>query len=143
MPDFLRLNPDWNAEPNAPHPRVQVSGSTLVLRFLLNPWAYPADEGKVGCLKFTGCSRWHWDATNDHAWYAGTGRYAGSAPEWGEYYEIVGEDPEREGSGDWNRIACEPDDRHFLFYLRDETFECFARSWSFRRESRGRPDVSA
>lgn len=34
---FLHLNPDWNAEPNAPALKVAVEGSTVMLSFFLNP----------------------------------------------------------------------------------------------------------
>ena len=52
---FIHLNKEWNAEPNAPHPRVKIDGSTLELSFLLNPWAYTAFEGEVGAITL-------WDA---------------------------------------------------------------------------------
>jgi hypothetical protein len=142
MPGFVKLNLDWNAEPNAPDPRVELSGTSLALSFLLNPWAHLASVGERGCVTFTRCSRWRWDITNDHGWYGGTGRYAGIAPEWGEFYEIVGDDPERDGPGEWQRVGPGLDARHFLFYFRDETFECFARDWTLRRDSPARPGAA-
>lgn len=39
---FRHLNPDWNAEPNAPDVELTVDGDTVQLSFLLNPWAYDA-----------------------------------------------------------------------------------------------------
>ena len=36
--EFTKLNADWNAEPNAPNPQVQVWEHDLVLSFLLNPF---------------------------------------------------------------------------------------------------------
>lgn len=84
---FLHLNPDWNAEPNAPYLKVAVEGSTVMLSFYLNPFAYGATEGEIGR-----CSRWRWDTTNDEAWFSRKGRFSRQAPKWGEFYEIVGED---------------------------------------------------
>jgi hypothetical protein len=135
-PTFLKLNDDWNAEPNAPAPEIEQSDSTIVLRFYLNPWLYPRFlEEEVGALIFVGCSRWRLGPTNDEGWYMGQCRYSRIAPEWGELYEIIGDDPVRNAPNDWRRIAPDASgDRHFLFYLRDGTFECMAADWSFKRD---------
>lgn len=137
-PAFIHLNLDWNAEPNAPELRIEAKGSTVRLSFYLNSFAYEAVEGEVGVLTFHECSRWRWDATNDHAWFAGEGRYAGVAPSWGEFYEVLGDEPLIEGQ-DWEVISTGSErDRHFLFYFRDETIECMASNWTLeRREGEG------
>jgi len=134
VPAFVKLNARWNAEPNAPHPEVEIVGSTVVFRFTLNPWAFPEfPEGSVGSLTFSGCSRWRLGDTNDEGWYLGQCRYSGIAPEWGEFYELVGADIRRDLPTDWQVIAAadHASARHFLFYLRDETFECLALDWTF------------
>jgi hypothetical protein len=139
---FLHLNTDWNAEPNAPSLKVDVSGDTVELSFYLNPFSYKADEGEVGRVRFSGCSRWRWDATNDHAWFDGKGRFSQHAPQWGEFYEITGSDPTADGL-DWEVITPDRlDARHFLFYFRDEAIECIAADWSLTREGQSVPDVS-
>ncbi len=131
---FTHLNKDWNADPNVPLPETSVQDGTLSLRFFLNWLAYKATEDEIGTLRFVGCSRWRMDSTNDHAWYAGEGRFAKEAPEWGVFYEIKGKDSSAD-SYNWTVITQpSPEDRHFLFYFRDETFECFSRSWTFKRE---------
>ena len=133
-PAFKRLNVDWNAEPNAPHEEVTVSGTTVRLTFFLNPWAYVAGEDEKGCLTFEQCSMWRLGATNDEGWYAGQCRYGKAAPTWGEFYELLGDDDQRLASTDWNELApTGSQKRHFLFYLRDNTFECFAADWRFER----------
>ncbi len=133
---FKHLNIDWNAEPNAPEPEVTVRETGVQLTFLLNPWAYEAYEGQEGCLIFEHCSMWRLGATNDHGWYAGQCRYSKTAPKWGEFYELLGNDELQPLPTDW-QILSQPtsQDRHFLFYLRDETFECFASDWMFKRGS--------
>jgi hypothetical protein len=133
-PTFRRLNDGWNAEPNAPDPQVAVGGSSVRLTFFLNPWAYMAGEDERGCLTFEHCSMWRLGATNDEGWYAGQCRYSKAAPAWGEFYELLGEDDQRLAPADWHELApWTPEQRHFLFYLRDETFECFATEWMFER----------
>jgi hypothetical protein len=130
---FRRLNPDWSAEPNAPSLNLQVHGDEVVLSFYLNPFAYEAGEEEVGILHFHGCSRWRWDPTNDHAWYAGKGRFSGQAPEWGEFYEIIGDDASMNDL-DWEVLGADTStSRHFLFYFRDEAIECVASGWSLER----------
>lgn len=132
--EFIRLNEDWNAEPNAPSVDVRFNGNTAELKFLLNPWRHEAGIGEAATIRFTHCSRWDWDATNDHAWFAGEGRYARQAPAWGQFYEVVGEE-KLGGSIDWEVIAAEAADaRHFLFYFRDETLEFIAADWSITRK---------
>jgi len=129
-PTFLKLNADWNAEPNAPAPEIEQSGGAIVLRFYLNHV-----EEDVGALIFVGCSRWRLGPTNDEGWYMGQCRYSRTAPAWGEFYEVIGDDPKRDAPNDWHPIA--PDatgDRHFLFYMRDNTFECMAADWSFKQD---------
>lgn len=140
--NFLRLNSDWNAEPNDPDPQAVAEGTTLRVAFRLNPFAYAAADDEIGILSFHGCSRWRWDGTNDHGWYAGEGRFAKEAPAWGELYELVG-DGATLNDMEWQVIA--PDEeraRHFLFYFRDEALECVAADWSIERRSGSSPSVA-
>lgn len=131
---FKRLNDDWNAEPNAPNEEVVVSGTSVRLTFFLNPWAYKADEEEKGCLTFEHCSMWRLGSINDEGWYRGQCRYSKIAPAWGEFYELLGNDDQRLQPDDWHKIMpLTPKCRHFLFYLRDSTFECFAAAWQFDR----------
>jgi hypothetical protein len=132
-PSFIRLNEGWNAEPNAPHPMVKVSGTDVLLQFFLNPFRFhqfgPDDRGT---LRFSDCSRYRFGATNDEGWYLGQCRYSSIAPAWGEFYELSGADTRLDEPKDWQIINEAPKaSRHFLFYLRDETFECIAVGWEF------------
>ncbi|MET3473003.1 hypothetical protein ABIC78_003550 [Novosphingobium sp. 1529] len=133
---FFQLNDSWNAEPNDPAPEVREDGSKVTLRFRLNPWAYEAATGEQGLLSFGGCSEWRLGPTNDEGWYRGQCRYSAIAPAWGEFYEIVGLDALAHAPNDWKTTNHgNAGKRHFLFYLRDETFECFADVWAFSRSS--------
>ena len=77
---------------------------------------------------------WRLGATNDEGWYAGQCRYGKAAPAWGEFYELLGKDDQRLTPNDWHELApMPPETRHFLFYLRDNTFECLAADWRFKR----------
>ena len=48
-PHFLQLNLEWNAEPNAPDPDVEVLGRDIVLRFYVNAFQFEEfEEDEVG-----------------------------------------------------------------------------------------------
>ena len=130
---FVKLNDGWNAEPNAPDPVAKLIAGAVRVCFLLNPYQFSAySEGDWGSLTFGKCTRFRLGPTNDHGWYLGQCRYSGLAPGWGEFYEIVGPDPNRDSPTDWQTVSEDTlGTRHFLFYFRDETFECIAADWRF------------
>ncbi|SMC43342.1 hypothetical protein [Rhizobium sp. RU36D] len=132
--NFRQLNAGWNANNGAPHPHVALCGSTIELHFLMTLGAgIVAGDDEAGCLTFVGCSRWRLGSPNDEGWYLGQCRYSKIAPRWGEFYEITGRDSLRDMPDDWHELADAGEGyRHFLFYLKDETFECIAADWSFR-----------
>jgi hypothetical protein len=131
--EFAKLNVDWNAEPNAPNPQVQVWERDVVLSFLLNPFVFRQfKEEDVGQLRFRNCWRYRLGSVNDEGWYRGQCRFSKLAPAWGEFYEVRGDLLLKQCPNDWIEIGAgieEP--KHFLFYFRDEEFECDAESWSF------------
>jgi hypothetical protein len=131
---FSKLNLDWNAEPNSPMPQVEVKGTDVALRFYLNSFIYPQfHEAQMGVLNFNDCFRYRLGSTNDEGWYRGQCRFTGIAPAWGEFYEVSGDRRLDKCPDDWIFVGKEcVGQKHFLFYLRDETFEIQAKSWSFR-----------
>ena len=133
MTTFRQLNDRWNAEPNAPDPRVAVDGRDIVVSFLMNPFQFPQFSSEdVGKLRFTSCHRYRLGATNDEGWYRGQCRFSKIAPKWGEFYEVSGDLRLAECPHDWVEVVPASSGlRHFLFYFRDETFECDAADWSF------------
>lgn len=111
-------------------------GSTVQVRFFLNHFAFDAAEGEAARLTFTNCSLWRLGHTNDEGWYSGQCRYSETAPKWGEFCELTGFDEHRFDPADWQRPQSNGTGvRHFLFYFRDETFECFADAWTLQRDS--------
>ena len=129
--EFVRLNGDWNAEPNVPEPRVVVTGADLRLTFYFNAFQFPHfEEGDIGQLRFKNCWRYRLGPPNDEGWMRGQSRFSAPPHEWGHFYEVRG-DVLEESEDDWQLLA-EPvsESKHFLFYFRDETFECDAHEWS-------------
>lgn len=129
---FTKLNDGWNAEPNAPNPTVSTSKQTLTLKFKVNPWAYQGfAEGDEGEIVFSDCWRYRLGSTNDEGWYRGQCRFSGLAPSWGEFYEVEGDILIDKAPSDWVLLSPGANPaRHFLFYFRDNTFECDASNWS-------------
>jgi hypothetical protein len=110
-----------------------LSGDELILDFGLNFQLHPEiEEDSRGAIRFARVSRYRLGATNDEGWFRGQCRFSRVAPSWGEFYEVEGElmldDPRIE----WREVR-EPSarSRHFLFYFRDETFECDADDWIY------------
>lgn len=134
---FEKLNIGWDAEPGAPHPEIRVEDHTLILTFYLNPWVFPGVKpGDVGELRFESCWRYRLGDTNDEGWWMRQCRFSVLAPDWGEFYKVEGDlRLERLPSDAWTLLAVEPvstPTHHYLFYFKDDTFECDAESWSFR-----------
>ncbi len=131
---FIKLNRNWNAEPNAPEPQVAVIGSDLYLSFDLNAFQFRHfEEGDIGQLRFKNCWRYRLGPPNDEGWMRGQCRFGATPREWGYFYEVRGDLRLTESEDDW-QIVGEPvsESRHFLFYFRDETFECDAENWLFK-----------
>jgi hypothetical protein len=131
---FTKLNDGWDANPGAPEPNVQSGGAGLTLTFLLDPVRHPqfrdCDRGQIF---FPNCWRYRLGYPNDEGWSRGHCRFRCWAPEWGDFYEVAG-DLYESGATDWILIRHERSEqsRHFLFYFKDETFECDADGWAFK-----------
>jgi|GEM_PF-1017497 len=127
-PRFHQLNEGWNAEPYTPNPVIEIQGQDLVLKFLVNAFQFAEfEEGEIGVLRFVRCERYRLGPTNDDGWYSGQCRFSKLAPEWGEFYMVQGDAALLEAPQDWQIISPSTGGgRHFLFYFRDNTFECVA-----------------
>jgi hypothetical protein len=137
LPSFIKVNHGWNAEPNAPHPTIALSGADVLLTFFVNPFQFPQfDTEDRGTIRFTSSSRYRLGGTNDEGWSRGQCRYSSIAPAWGEFYELNGTDSRLDEPQDWRVVDRTSNaGRHFLFYLRDHTFECIAKDWKFESDS--------
>jgi hypothetical protein len=128
-PQFSQLNLGWNAEPNAPEPHVEIIGDDIILSFYVNPFRFKDfEEDEVGFLRFVNCTRFRLGSTNDEGWYMGQCRFSEIAPKWGEFYRISGDSATTDGPADWRAVSTKVghEQNHFLFYFRDDTFECVA-----------------
>ena len=89
-------------------------------------------------LTFHDCWRYRVGTVNDEGWYRGQCRFSGLAPAWGEFYEVRG-NLKLEEIDDWIELSSPAENsRHYLFYFRDEEFECDAGSWTKQDIARDR-----
>ena len=132
---FKKLNYGWNADPNSPLPNAVVDKCSLRLSFLLNGYMYEYfNEEEPSFIDFLGVSKYRLGKTNDEGWYYGQCRFSRIAPAWGEFYKIDGDSLLERSPNDWVVINQEQmDESHYLFYFKDETFECFAKSWDLSK----------
>ena len=136
MTTFTKLNTNWNAEPNAPQVEVRMGASILVVSFLLNSFVFPEfGEHDRGELTFVDCWRYRLGPTNNEGWWKKQCRFSQCAPAWGEFYEVAGDLLLEWLPVDSWYCCGSPavsNSRHFLFYFRDQTFECDAAAWDFK-----------
>ena len=99
---FTQLNKGWNADPNAPYPKVTVSGTDVLLEFLLNPLQFPQfGPDDRGIIRFSGCAQYLLGGTNDEGWYLGQCRFSKIAAAWGDFYEVDGDLKLESAPDDW------------------------------------------
>ena len=135
---WTKLNTTFDAEPNAPEPRVHVYGNIITVRFFLNSFIWKdVEAGEEAVLTFRDVFMYRLGPTNDEGFYKGQCRFSSSGIEWGHFYEL--EQSDWRNSFPEDRVVVDPTMaempglRHYLYYFRDETFECLAKSYDFGR----------
>jgi hypothetical protein len=87
--NWTKLNTTFDAEPNAPHPRVVVSGSNVAVRFFLNPFIWDdVEDNDEATLTFHGVLMYRLGSTNDEGFYRGQCRFSNTGIAWGDFYEL-------------------------------------------------------
>jgi len=134
----IKLNENWSADPNVPEPKIKIEGDKLYLDFFLNYFTDKSlEKGQKGQLIFDGCYMYRLGSVNDEGFSREQFRYSPDDIKWGEFYELT--------ESDW--VNTFPDDKvlvseslkddgqlkHYLFFFRDETFECIAKGYTFEK----------
>lgn len=105
------------------------------MTFLLNPFVYQhIDEGEKGTLAFFGVYAYRSGATNEEGYNRGEFRFKNEQLPWGEFYELADSKCKNDFPDDkviLNDSINQNKLRHFIFFLRDETFECLALDYQF------------
>ncbi len=137
--NFIKLNNKWDAEPNAPMPRIEVDNkfSTVKLTFYLNAFIHKdVEEDDMGILEFEDCYKYRLGPTNDEGFYRGQCRFSKAGVQWGNFYQIECSKWEKDFPNDEiivDSFKNKDGLNHYLFYFRDNTFECIASSYVFKK----------
>jgi hypothetical protein len=128
----IRLNTNWNAEPNAPRVKIFIDNNTITLEFFLNYFTYKEfKEGDRCRLRFKNCHKYSFNGMNDEGYYREQYRYKYTELPWGEFYKLETDwqtDFPTEHSILSNLIN--PNElNHYIFFFKDNTFECVAESY--------------
>ena len=129
---FEQLNIGWNAEPNAPELNITFNDTDVTIEFYLNAFAYKGfSEGDKAKIIFYNCFQYRNGSPNDKGFYCyEQSKYKKYGVKWGEFYLVHNSDW-KENFPNSIKIGTANDDlQHYLFYFRDETFECIASSYS-------------
>ncbi len=129
---FEQLNIGWNAEPNAPELSISVEGTDVVIMFYLNAFAYEGySEGDKAKITFHNCYIYRNGAPNDEGFYIyNQSRYKQYGVKWGEFYLVHNSDWQENFPNPIKVGISDEALQHYLFYFKDETFECVASSYS-------------
>jgi len=133
--EFIQLNHGWNADPNSPNVKLKIVDLEVILSFRMNVFQYENfDESDIGTLVFHNCLQYRLGSPNDEGFFIyGQDRYKQYGIKWGEFYRIKNSnwqvnfpEPQR-----LNEVQNADNVNHYLFYFRDETFECIAENYDF------------
>ena len=132
---YIKLNKNWNAQPNVPQPHVTTTDEGIDLTFFLNPLPFQhIDEDDKGTLKFLDVYAYRLGATGEEGYNRGEFRYKNAQLPWGEFYELLGSNWKNDFPDDKqviNEQANKSKLRHFIFFLKEETFECLAIDYQY------------
>jgi hypothetical protein len=131
---FTKLNDNWNADPNVVDAKISIEKDELLLDFPLNTFMYQVPPNTYGRLRFKNCSKFRRGIVNDHGFYLGQCRFSKTCPEWGEFYQVTGNADILDQPDDWISVQGNGE-KHFLFYFRDDNFECKAEDWLFETKN--------
>jgi len=133
--EFIKLNEGWNADPNAPCPNIEISNSILKLSFFMNCFVFDNfDKDDLGILTFQDCFQYRIGPPNDEGFFVyGQDRYQQYGVKWGEFYLVKDSDWKMNFPDPVYLGHCLNEEglNHYLFYFRDETFECVAKNYDF------------
>jgi hypothetical protein len=126
---------NWNAEPNAPYPSIKINGSNLLLSFYMNHLLFNNfSQDDIGIIEFYNCIQFRMGEPNDEGFFRFGDGYKQYGIEWGEFYRISGSEWKTHfESPVYIHANPHPEElSHYLFYFKDETFECIAIGFDFR-----------
>lgn len=128
--DSIQLSNDWNADPVASEVNLKISNKNLIMEIYLNHYMFDRFvEGDKARITFENCYTYSLNSCNDEGYYYGQYRIDWKQLEWGEFYEIIG-GLDRKLPEPIVQLSDDLDNkRHYIFFFKDETFECLADNY--------------
>lgn len=128
--DYIQITKDWNADPVSPEIELKEDGIDLIMNIYLNLFQFDHyQEGDKVKIRFKNCAEYSLNTCNEEGFYYGQYRIKPTELEWGEFYEIKS-GLDRKLPNPVKRIQNDNSDRkHFIFFFKDETFECIASDY--------------
>ncbi|MCZ4408228.1 hypothetical protein O3Q51_05380 [Cryomorphaceae bacterium 1068] len=135
---YTKLNRNWNADPGAPDLKVSPIDGGIQLSFVLDPKGFEhIDEGEMGKVLLDRVYAYTLDPTDQNVYVDGNFRFQNDQLPWGEFYELPNinwkDFPEDKKVLDDQIDKKEL--RHFIFFFRDQIFECLAMDCSFKYDN--------
>lgn len=131
---FEQLNRGWTAEPNAPELELITKENDVIIEFFLDSFVFnDFSEGDRARITFHKCLQYRIGPPNDEGFFIyGQSRYKKYGVKWGEFYLVHNSDwkdsfPDSIVVGENSENL-----KHYLFYFKDETFECIANSYDIK-----------
>lgn len=125
--DYVQITKDWNAHSVSPEIELQPINSNLLMTLFLNAYVFEGfEEGDKANILFKNCSKYSLNICNDEGYYYGQYRTYPSELPWGEFYEIRSGLDREFPEPIINLTTDNSNKRHFIFFFKDETFECLA-----------------
>ncbi|PWD99698.1 hypothetical protein [Marinilabilia rubra] len=131
---YKKLNTNWKAEPNSPRPEIMEEEDGIRLTFDLNSLDFEhIDEGEKGTLEFKDVCKYRLGTTEEE-FHKGQFKNSNDQLPLGEFYELKNSKWEKNFPDD--EVLINPSVktkglRHFILFLKDETFECIAKDFEF------------
>lgn len=132
---FNKLNKNWNAASDSPNPEVSNIEEGISLSFFLNAIDYDhIDEEEKGSINFFGLHKYSIVSVDEEEYSSGQFRFKKEQLPWGMFYEL----PNSKWQNNFPDDAIIIDNsvnkkglRHFIFFFKDEIFECLASEYAF------------
>jgi len=130
-----KLNKNWSAEPSVLLETIKLTDDGIEVNFLLNslPYEY-IEEGEKGKLEFYDVYAYRKAASNSEEITKRQIPFKADLIPLGDFYELLDSKWKTDFSED--KIIVDESKktsklRHFLFFLKDSTFECLASDYSY------------
>jgi len=129
-----KLNKNYESDPNIAEPIIRLNDNTLDLSFELNHIIFNFKENQKGHIKFNSCEAFRVGGPNDEGFYLNDGfwnkKKIGEI-EWNCFYEVLNTPLEYIGEfyKTKNFEVKYKSLKHYVFFMKEATFECFAESY--------------